>query len=65
MQNPIKEELLEMLDKAIQETNFENFEFLRKEEPPKVDSDYKFVGCITKCVEKHGKLPSEVFKEEN
>ena len=64
MKNPIEEELLKMLDKALQETNFEEFEFLRKEEPPKVDKGYKFFGCISKCVEEHGKLPSEVFKDD-
>ena len=65
MHNPIKEDMLNMLNNVMEEIGDKPIiEHMREQEPPKIDEPYKFVGCITKCVEKYGKLPSEVFQEE-
>lgn len=65
MHNPIKEDMLNMLNNVMNEIGDKPIiEHMRKQEQPKIDRPYKFIDCISKCVEIHGKLPSEVFQKE-
>jgi len=64
MKNPIKEDMLNMLDNVMKEIGDKPIiEHMRQQEEPKICKPYKFAGCISKCIEEQGKLPSEIYDD--